>query len=129
MRKILNLQAGQALVSLLLISVIGITVIAAAAVFIYNNIQAASTVEQGENAYYIAQSGADEGLLRLLRNPNYSGTPVGQPVSVGSGSAVIEVSNGTITSIGTYNSSVRKIQVKTVYNNGILTISFWKEVQ
>lgn len=121
-------QSGQALVSLLFIAIIGITVISAAAVLVYGNIQSASINEQGTYAYYVAESGAEEGFLRLLRNPHYSGTPVGQPLTVGLGSAAIQVSNGTIISTGTYNNSVRKIQAQAVYNNGILTISSWKEV-
>lgn len=128
MKKLIKSQRGQALVSLLLISIIGFTVVAAAAILVYGNSQAASTVEQGEYAYYVAQSGIEEGLLRLLRNPNYSGTPNGQPLSLSSGTVVISVSNGLITATGTFQDSVRKIQAQTVYNNGIRTISSWKEV-
>jgi hypothetical protein len=122
-------QSGQTLVSLLFITIIGITVISAAAVLVYGNIQAASVNEQGTYAYYVAESGIEEGFLRLLRNPHYSGTLVGQPLIVGLGSAVIQVTNDTIVSTGTYNNSVKELQAKAVYNNGILTISSWKEVQ
>ncbi len=128
MKKLIKSQSGQALVSLLLISLIGFTVIAASAIMVYGNTQAASIVEQGGYAYYVAESGTEEGLLRLLRNPNYSGTAEGQPLSVGSGSVVITVNNGLITATGTYQGSVRKIQAQTVYNNGIRTIISWKEV-
>lgn len=123
-------QSGQAMISLLFIAIIGLTIITAAAVLVYGNTQSASINEQGAYAYYVAESGAEEGLLRLLRNPNYVGTPVGQPLAVGLGGVSIQVStlSGTITSIGTYNNAVRKIQVKTLYNNGVRTITSWKEV-
>lgn len=120
---------GQALVSLLFISLIGFTIITVAAILVYLNSQSASVVEQGEYAYYVAESGAEEGLLRLLRNPQYAGTPAGEPLLVSSGSAEIRVNNGIITSTGTYKNATRKIQVVTVYNNGVLSINSWKEVR
>lgn len=127
---ILNSYSGQALVTLLFFVLIGMTVISAAAIFVYENTRSASTTEQGVYAYYIAESGVEEALLRMLRDPNYSGTPVGQPISVGLGDLDIQVNtaNGLITTTGTYQNSVRKIQVQTVYNNNILIISSWKEI-
>jgi type II secretory pathway component PulK len=121
-------QTGQALVTLLFVVVIGITIITAAVIIIFQNIKSSSITEQGVYAYYVAESGIEEGILRLLRNPLYTGTAVGQPFVVGQGSAVISVDGGgIITSQGTYNDAVRKIQVKTLYNNGMLTITSWKE--
>ncbi|PIY93814.1 MAG: hypothetical protein COY68_04620 [Candidatus Levybacteria bacterium CG_4_10_14_0_8_um_filter_35_23] len=131
MRKSLFLQqSGQALISILFITIIGMTIISSAAFLVYGNTQSVSITEQGSYAYYVAESGAEEGLLRLVRNPYYSGTPIGQPFIVGLGSAVIEVdtASGLITSTGTYNNTTRKIQAQTVYNNGIRTITSWKEV-
>lgn len=130
--KKLNLKSsGQALVTLLFFVLIGMTVISAAAIFVYENTKSSSTTEQGVYAYYIAESGAEEALLRMLRDPNYSGTPAGQPISVGLGNVEIQVStaSGLITTTGTYQNSIKKIEVQTVYNNNILTISSWREVQ
>lgn len=116
---------GQALVTLLFFVIIGVSVVAGAAAVVYTNVLAASTVEQGEGAYYVAQSGIEEGLLQLLRNPNYAG----ETLPVGSGSVTIQVASGTITATGTLGNSSRKIQVQTVYNtNGQLTIVTWKEI-
>lgn len=126
---ILNSNSGQALVTLLFFTIIGMTIITSAAVFVYENSQSASVTEQGAYAYYIAESGVEEALLRLLRDPTYAGTPNGQPLLVGDGNVVIDVNNGLITSTGTYQSVVRKIQAQTVYNNYIFTISSWKEIQ
>lgn len=120
-------DSGQALVTLLFFIIIGMTIIAAAVVFVYENSQAASITEQGIYAYYAAEAGAQEALIRLLRDPNYTGTPIGQTLAVGSGNTTITVSNGLITSTGSFQNAKRKIQVQTVYNNSILTISSWKE--
>ncbi len=130
MFKLIKNKSGQALVTLLFISVIGVTVITAAAILIFQNIQSSSIVEQGTQAYYIAESGIEEGVLRMLRNPGYSGTSPGQPLDVDGGSVVISTaSGGIISATGTYHDTSRTIQVKTVYNNGELTISSWKEIK
>lgn len=126
---ILNSNSGQALVTLLFFTIIGMTIITSAAVFVYENSQSASVTEQGTYAYYIAESGVEEALLRLLRDPTYSGTPNEEPLLIGDGSVLIDVNNGLITATGTYQSVVRKIQAQTVYNNYIFTISSWKEIQ
>lgn len=126
---ILNSNSGQALVTLLFFTIIGMTIVSAAAVFVYENSQSASITEQGTYAYYIAESGIEEALLQMLRDPNYVGTPALEPLLIGAGSVKIEVSSGVITATGTYQNMVRKIQAQTVYNNSILTISSWKEIQ
>ena len=121
-------QSGQALISLLFVAVIFISIMSAAAILVFGNMQSASITEQGTYAYYVAESGIEEGILRLLRDPSYTGTSLGLPLIVGQGQAVIQVSDGIIISIGTYNNSIRKLQVQTMYNNGVLTVSSWKEV-
>ena len=130
MKKFIKSNSGQALVTILFIGVIGITVATAAAVFILQNMKSTSITEQGVDAYYVAESGIQEALIRKLRDSSYSGTLPNQPLSVGGGSVIISTtSSGLVTAIGTYNGNVRKIQVQTVYNNGVLTISSWKEIK
>lgn len=123
--RLFRLQAGQALVTLLFFMIIGITVITATAVILYTNISAVGSQEQGIYAYNIAESGAEEGLLRLIRNPGFGG----ETISVGSGTATILVTDGIITVTGKYNTAVRKIQVQTAYDlqNGLQVLS-WKEI-
>lgn len=115
---------GLALVTLLFFTIIGITIITAEAIVLYTNILSASTAEQGADAYYVAESGIEEGLLRIIRDPSYSGGTL----SVGSGNVTIEINGGIIIATGTYNNAVRKIQVTTINNNGVITIDSWKEI-
>lgn len=117
-------RKGQALVTLLFFVIIGITIISAEAIVLYTNILSTTTAEQGMDAYYVAESGVEEGLLRVIRDPSYSGGTL----SVGSGNVVLQVNNGVITATGTYDNAVRKIQVTTTNNNGVLTIDSWKEI-
>ena len=118
-------QKGQALVTMLFFMVIGLTITSAATIILFVNATAGSAVEQGETAYDVAESGIENALLRMVRNPNYSG----ETFAVGSGSVVIQVANGYATSTATVNNAVKKIEVKTVYNNNILSVSSWKEIK
>jgi len=121
-------NSGQALVTLLFFVLIGFSIISAAAAMIFNNTQAASVTEQGNYAYSAAESGIEEALVRLLRDPGYSGTPLGEPLGINGGSVEIQVLEGTIVSTGIYNNVMRKIEAQTVYNNNILEVISWKEI-
>ena len=118
------MQKGQVFVTLLFFIIIGITIIAAETIVLFTNIQSSGTTEQSINAYYIAESGAEEALLRLGRDQSYTG----QTLSIGSGNAVVQVSSGTITSTGTYGKTKRKIQVTTQTVNGVVKVVTWREI-
>ena len=76
---------GQALIILLFFAIIAINVTAAATVIILVNSLSGSKFQQGTVAYEIAQAGAENARLRLLRDPNYTG----ETLAVGNGNAVI----------------------------------------
>ncbi|MEK7502484.1 MAG: hypothetical protein AAB609_03075 [Patescibacteria group bacterium] len=117
-------QKGQVFITMLFFVIIGVTIISAETIVLFTNILSASTAEQGTNAYYTAESGIEEAMLRLNRNPGYAGGVL----TVGGGSAVIQVENGITTAAGTYGNTIKKIQVQTVSNNGALKIVSWKEI-
>ena len=117
-------NSGQALVALLFFAIIGITIITASALILYTNTAALSVGEQGVYAYYVAESGVEEALIRLIRNPSYTGGTL----PVGSGTASIQVSGGIITSKGTYQNLVRKIQAVTITDQNGLRVTSWKEI-
>ncbi len=124
--KVWRSQGGQALVTLLFFMVIALTITTTAILVMAINSLTASKLEQGSTAYSVAESGIENALLRLLRNPNYTG----ETLVVGSGSAQIVVTGTTtktITSTGTSGNFVRKIQVLVGYTNNILSITSWKE--
>ena len=113
---------GQALVSLLMFVLVAMTVIISTITTVISNTRSASTGQQAVEAYYVAEAGVENALLRLLRYPNYSG----ETLSVGSSNAVITIVGSTVTSIATVNNLTRKIQVITSYNNNQFIIS-WKK--
>lgn len=124
-------ERGQALITLLFFTVIGVTVTSAAVVMILVNSLSGAKQQQGEVAYSIAQSGAENGLLRLLRNPSYTG----ETLSIGSGSATIAVSGSGTTSDpyvmvskGTNGSFLREVEVRATYINNLLSVTSRKEI-
>src|SRR3989344_2649639 len=106
--KILGYQKGQIFITMLFFVIIGVTIILAETIVLFTNILSASTAEQGTNAYYVAESGIEEALLRLNRNPGYTG----ETLTVEQGEAEIQVNGGVITATGTYANSIKKIQVQ-----------------
>lgn len=78
-------------------------------------------------AYAIAESGAENAIIRLLRDPSYAG----ETLTVGQGTATITVTGSgskTIRSEGRSGNALRIIQVTTDTNGGITTVSSWSEV-
>jgi type II secretory pathway component PulK len=117
-------QKGQAVITLLFFVAISVAIITAMSFIVFNNITAGANIEQGAVAYYAAETGAENALLRLLRDPDYAG----ETMIVDDSTVEIEVDAGVITSTATFENSVRKIEVQTVYNNNVLTISSWREI-
>jgi Tfp pilus assembly protein PilX len=122
-----NNQRGQALVVLLFYMIIAITVTTTAIALAISNSISALKEEEGNHALEIAESGAENALLRLLRDNTYSG----ETVAIGNGSAQISITNGstkTVTSVGTEGDFKRTIRVVAVITNGLLSIQSWSEM-
>lgn len=136
MRKKSNhfLQQGQALVTLLFFVVIATTITSASVVVILNSSISTSKFEQGNVAYFVAESGVENALIRLLRNTKYCGEVL--PVDVGSATiTVVDTNNScngvspfTITVVGKQGNFLRTIQVHVQYDVNGLSILSWKEV-
>jgi hypothetical protein len=120
------IKKGQTLVILLIFMAMAITITSAAVVVIIVNSKMGSRWEMGETALAVAESGAENAMLRLLRDPTYAG----ETLTVGPGSATIEVT-GTdpiITVSGTVGDFTRKVRVTTGYSgSGALTVNTWTE--
>lgn len=130
--KIKNSQRGQALITLLFFAIIGITVTSAAVVILLVNSIAGSKFQQGIIAYHIAQSGAENAVLRLLRNPSYTGEV---NLAIGNGEADITVTGDgsgvnpfIITSTGQTGNFVRIIEVRATYIDNLLTVTQEREL-
>lgn len=125
--KNLKFESGQVLVSLLFFMIIAIAVTSSAIIVSVINAQTTSAYEQTDVAYAIAEAGVENALVRLLRDPSYTG----ETLSLNGGSSLVQVSGVspvTILSEGKIGTFLRKIQVQASYTNTTLTITSWKEI-
>lgn len=122
-----NRDEGQALVVLLVFIAVAITVITGAVAVTLINSQGASKYFSGEQTLFIAETGAEEGIIRLLRDPAYSGGTL----PVANGQAVITVTSGPpnvdLTSEGVLTTFRRKVRVRGTYGD-TFTVTNWEEI-
>lgn len=120
-------KSGMALVTVIIFSAIGIIVIVAALALTSITSQSSLYFLQGQKALLVAEAGAENALIRLLRDPNYSH----EVLTIGDGTARIDVTReldtSTIEVTGQVGLTTRKIEVITVDTNGITTVDSWRE--
>lgn len=123
-------QSGQTLVALLFIVLVGIVVTVAATIILGINSVATGKLTQGEIARQLAESGAEDALIQLLRDNNYAVS--NKEIDINSDVAIVTVSQGnpiTIDSIGKSGDFSRTVRVTVTFDvNGVLTVGSWKEV-
>lgn len=122
-------QKGQALVTLLIFIIISVTITAGATIMIITGSLSTSKLEAKQMVSNIAEGGAENAILRLLRDPNYSG----ENLNLGNGVAKIKVvsidsSRKSILSEAELGSFLHKVQVEVSYDNNRLSVLSWKEV-
>lgn len=128
-QKIIRINKAQILITLLIFMSVGIIITSAAVVLILTNSLGITKMQQGNLAYSTAESGIENALLRLLRNPNYTG----ETITIDEGTATINIeatgeNQKTITSSGKLGNFLRKIQVAIDYTDNTLIILSWKEI-
>jgi Tfp pilus assembly protein PilX len=119
--------SGQALVVLLVFMVVAIIMTTMAVALVIINATAASEVEQGDMALKLAESGAENALLRLVRDPTYTGTEI-TPLAGGTMTATVSAGNPIIIkSTGAYGQFIRMASVSARFIDTVLTIQNWQE--
>ncbi len=124
--KIENLERGQALVTLLFFTMIGITIAIAAIIVSLASIISSGKFQSGSLTFMEAESGAENGYLRLLRNPNYKG----ETMTINNATVTITVSGTnpiTITSKASSGQFLRTVQIQLQSVNGKYSVQSWKE--
>ena len=124
-----NKKTGQTLVTLLIFMIIGITITTASVVMVIVNSRNISRIEQGNDALGVAESGVEDAVLRLLRDPSITNTS--WTLTVGSSTTTVQITSTggtqrTITSTAVAGNFTRKVQVDLTLN-GQLTINSWQE--
>lgn len=125
---LINSQVGSMLISLMIFVVVSLTIVTAAVLLVVDNTITASNQQLGASTYSIAESGVENALLRLLRNPSYTG----EDLLIGNGTAQVTVSGSSpivIRSVGTSGSFERTLEVTVNRVNGVLTVQSWREIE
>lgn len=120
---------GQALITFLIFTVALFTIGMASVIIMIINTQTSEKLQQSFSALYTSESGVENALLRLLRNPNYAGEVL--PVDTGNTTiTVTDIGGGQkkIVSVGKNNTMIRTLEVIIDYTGNIMTIISWKEV-
>lgn len=121
-------SSGQVMITMLYVMVIGMLVTTGAAYALIGNTQATTTYELGSLARTAAESGLENAMLRLIRNPSYTGETL---VIDANTRAIITVSTASgivVTSTGSAGSAERHMEAQIHYNGDILSIDSWKEL-
>lgn len=122
-------QSGQALITLLVFTALLLMIGMAAIMVMITNSQSTTKLQQSTLALYIAESGVENALLRLLRDPNYSGEVL--PVETGQSTITVTDIGGNqkkIVSKGKNGDFLRTMQITIDYTGNIMSIISWKEI-
>lgn len=120
-------QKGQTLVILLTYMIVAVTITAASVIMVINSTTGTTKVHKGITALDIAESGAENAMIKLIRDRNYTG----ESMSVDGGTVTITVSGTnpkTIISEGTLNDFTRTIRVIVNISNNTVSATSWKEI-
>ncbi len=124
------MKKAQALITLIVFIAIAMVIISATVTMIAVNSEAASVSQQSLLLREAAENGIENALLRLIRDPGYSGETI--PAALNSYDTVVSVTgddiNKTIISTATSNNYQRKIMAKITYNDNVLKIIFWQDI-
>ena len=126
-RWVLKNKSGQILTSVIVFMAFGLSVIVLSSILTIINIQITAKNSVSTQALGYAEAGAEDAVLRLIREPTYSGGTT----SLESASVTVTVSgdavNKTITSTATYNGFTKEIVATVSLANNKLTLVSWKQ--
>ena len=119
-------ESGQTIIALLIFMMITIALTTVAATITITNVRSNNALVSGQQALHYAESGAENALLRLLRDPNYTG----ESILFSEGTATISVSGTTtktVVSEGVSGNHRRTVTITADHTNNVLTPTTWSE--
>lgn len=122
-----NWKNGQTIVILLLVSLMLVFMVTTTVAVVFSLLKDTTVQAQGEQAMAIAQSAAQNAVLRILRDPNYAGEA---GITIGGGVADITVTGGsskTVTAVSTYYLTSRRVEVDLTMVGGEWEVIDWRE--
>ncbi len=125
------MRKGQTLISLIVVVAMSIIIISTVLGLVISNSINTSVIQQSGLVRSAAESGMENALLQLLRNPDYEGETI--PAGISGYQTVITVTgddtNKTLESTATSLNYRRKIKVDITYNENIMQIISWRDIQ
>jgi len=128
MKKHSLFKTGNVSVMLVVTIILLVTITTAAVALAVSTTRDTTTFTLGERALAVAESGAENAILLLLRNPSYLGD---SNLPIGPGTATIEVTGTNpiiIISMGVVGNLSRRIQVTVTQSDDQLSVSSWQEI-
>ncbi|MCA9370034.1 MAG: hypothetical protein H6774_00310 [Pseudomonadales bacterium] len=123
----MNTQRGSALVMLLVITSVCMIVIVTTLSMMLITTENSYRISRQREAQMVAESGIENALVTLLRNPEYTG----EILTIDSGTATITVIEdggvATITSVGVVDTLQSRIVVEADTSSGAVQVISWQE--
>lgn len=120
-------KQGQVGILLTLIIFLLISITTTAVAVALSSSQSLTTTELSEQALISAQTGLDNAVLRLLRDPSYAGE---SDLSIAQGSVTITISGSSpqlVTSSAVVGGLIRRVRANVSSNAGALVIDGYEE--
>lgn len=126
--RLLNRQSGQSLVLLLFFVLMAMTFTATAIILMVVGSGSITTLHNGIETRQIADSAAEDALLRLIRDPFYAG----ETYNIGDVAITISVTNGatskTVNAQAVLGDATREVEVLADYTDNVLRVTSWREI-
>lgn len=113
--------------TVLFVATIGILIVSGAMFVLANSFAAIGGSERADLAYAAAESGIENGILQLTRNPEYSGGTLTISTNQSADVTISTQSGIVITSVGTSGSVSKKIVATGHYDTLTVVIDSWME--
>ncbi len=119
-----------ALISVIILGAIGLAIATSLLLLGLGSSRASYAIEQSDTAKALANACADQGLLRIKKEPSYSGTT---NLNLGAGTCSYTIQNlggesRIINASGTTGTIIRKVKISISAITPSINISSWQEV-
>lgn len=128
LKRLHNNKSGQILTSVIVFMAFGLSVIALSSVLTIINIQNTAKYSESTRALNYAEAGAEEAVLRIIRDPNYPGGTLPLDTANVNMQIVGDASNKTVTSTAVYNGFTKRIQVQVSLADDKVSLVSWKQI-
>lgn len=121
-------QTGSVMIALLIFIIVGTLVTSSAVMLMVDNTVISTAELTATEVHNMAESGAENAILRLLRDPSYTG----ETMIVGDGQVVVIVTGSEpiiVNSQASLASTQKTVEVELSRQNGVLTVNSWEAVE